>query len=407
MNTNEGILMEFRNISNQLEKSLKKEYRKENGVFFTPKSIRDYFVNEDFSGMEVLEPSFGSGEFIQDILDTKPSGCRIMGVEKSREIYDCSTEKLLFLSPDVDLVCDDFITLKINNRFDRIIGNPPYKAIMGKKKDKEIYISQYPQLEGKFDLYILFLLKCLSLLKEGGILKFVIPTSFINVMSFNKVRRFIVENYTIVDVIMFSTNKWLNTTQRSMGIVIKNEKGSNKKYSITFGDLCLIHDKASISTLKKYRDLSSLKSKGFVIKTGEIVWNFVKEKMSDDSSFPLLVHNSNLKNGKLDFSVKRTSGRQLYIDTEENVLTEKTILVNRGHGNNGNLPIQFVLVDPEHYPHRLVVENHIYKILDNGHHQLEELYQRLCSPQITEFIKMCSGGGGLTKSFLELLPIQQ
>lgn len=402
--------MEFRTISNQLETTLKKEYRKEHGIFFTPKSIRDVFTGEDFSGMDVLEPSFGSGEFILDILDKRPTNCHLCGVEMSEEIYHEVQNNLLLAnkhnSTSLDLFCGDFTAIEINKSFDRIIGNPPYKAIMGKKKDKEKYRKQYPQLDGKFDLYIIFILKCLSLLKQDGILKFVIPTSFINVMSFNKVRKYIVRQYTILDIILFPTNKWLNTTQRSMGLVIQNKKGKNNDHSIVFDDLCLIHDKMSIQILQKYQKQPFLKSKGFLIKTGEIVWNFVKEKMTDDASYPLLIHNSNLKNGRLDFDGKRTSGRKLYIQAEkEHILTEKTILVNRGHGNNGNLPIHFVLVDPQQYPHELVVENHIYKILDNGHNQLEKLYEQLCSPSVTEFIKLCSGSGGLTKGFLELLPI--
>jgi hypothetical protein len=397
--------MEFRSISGELEKSLDKKYRQENGIFFTPKSIRDFFVDEDFSGMSVLEPSFGSGEFIHDILEKGDKTCSITGFELSEAIYNRTIQTLMGYEDNLELVCGDFIDIEINDRFDRIIGNPPYRAIMGKKKDKEIYKKKYPQLEGKFDLYILFLLKCLSLLKEGGVLKFVIPTSFINVMSFNKVREFIVRDYTIMDVIIFSTDKWLKTQQRSMGVIIKNEKGNNESHSIRFNDMCLVHDKRSISILQQYKGMSSLKSKGFRIKTGEIVWNFVIDKMSDDPKYPLLVHNSNLKNGKLDFSGKRTSGRKLYINSCENILTEKVILVNRGNGNNGNLPIEFVLVDPHEYSSGLVVENHIYKILDNGQNQLDQLYAQLCSQEVIQFIRLCSGSGGLTKNFLELLPI--
>lgn len=397
--------MEFRDISNQLEKSLDKKYRKEHGVFFTPKSIRDFFLDEDFSGMLILEPSFGSGEFIHDILEKKPKDCRIMGVELSETIYNCSIEKLSGYKKNLKLVCDDFLSLDINERFDRIIGNPPYKTIMGNKKEKSFYRNKYPQLEGNFDLYILFLLKCLSLLKTDGILKFVIPTSFINVMSFNNVRKFIVENYTIMDIIHFSSKKWLNTTQRSMGIIIKNEKTDTCYHSITFGEFCLVHDKNSISILQKYKEFTSLKYHGFTIKTGEVVWNFVLDKMTNDPSYPILINNSNLKGGKLDFSGKRTSGRKLYINSDEYILTEKVILVNRGHGNNGNLSIEFVLVDPEQYSNRLIVENHIYKIMDNGKNQLDVLYSKLCSQEVIDFIQLCSGSGGLTKKFLEILPI--
>lgn len=86
-------------------------------------------------------------------------------------------------------------------------------------------------------------------------------------------------------------------------------------------------------------------------------------------------------------------------------MTEKVILVNRGHGNNGNLSIEFVLVDPKKYSSRFVVENHIYKIMDNGQNQLEKLYSKLCSKDIVDFIRLCSGSGGLTKQFLEILPL--
>ena len=396
--------MEFRPVSKELETNLDRSYKKENGVFFTPRSIRDHFTKEDFTGMTVLEPSFGSGEFIWDLIE-KGDDCRIVGVELSEQIYNKASQKKM--PSHVHLLCGDFLKLEINEKFDRIIGNPPYKPISGKKKKKESYRNQYPQLEGKFDLYILFLLKCLSLLKRGGVLKFVIPTSFMNVASFNRVRTYLLENFTIEDVILFSTDKWLSTAQRCMGLVVRNDntKGNNEKHSIRFGDLYLIHTTSSINFLKNYQCYPTLKDKGFTVKTGEVVWNFVKDQMTDDPDHPVLVHNSNLKDGALDFNVKRTSGRKLFLRTKDNIVKEKVILINRGHGNNGNLSVQMVLVNPDNYDHSLVVENHIYKIYDNGHDELHKLYECMRSPCMKKLMTICSGGGGLTKRFLESLPV--
>ena len=150
----------------------------------------------------------------------------------------------------------------------------------------------------------------------------------------------------------------------------------------------------------------SLKDAGFVVKTGEVVWNFVRDDMTDDPAHPLLVHNSNLKDGRLDFSGKRTSRRKPRIRNHDHLaLTEKVILINRGHGNNGNLPFHAALVNPTTHKDKLVVENHVYKILDNGKNELEKLYDCLAEPWVRHFIKTCSGGGGLTKAFLEALPI--
>lgn len=396
--------MEFRSLSKDLETELDKSYKKQNGVFFTPRSIRDHFTKENFTGMTILEPSFGSGEFIWDLIEKGNYG-RIVGVELLEHIYSKTLQKEI--PSNVHLVCGDFLQLEINEKFDCIIGNPPYKSVSGTKQSKQAYRKQYPQLDGKFDLYILFLLKCLSLLKKGGVLKFIIPTSFMNVASFNRVRIYLLENFTIENVFLFSTNKWLTTTQRCMGLIVRNDKrGNNEKYSICFGDLCLIHTSSSINFLKNYQSYPTLKDKGFSIKTGEIELMFVKDKMTDSPDNPILVHNSNLKNGTLDFNIKRASGRKLYIQTKDHILKEKVILVNRGHGNNGKLSVQIALVNPNDYHNSLVVENHVYKIFDNGQDELHKLYEYMNSSPIKKLITICSGGGGgLTKRFLESLPV--
>lgn len=151
--------------------------------------------------------------------------------------------------------------------------------------------------------------------------------------------------------------------------------------------------------------MNALKDKGFSVKTGEIELIFVKNKMTDNPDNPILVHNSNLKNGILDFNVKRVSGRKLYIQTKDHILKEKVILVNRGHGNNGKLSVQIALVNPNDYHNSLVVENHVYKIFDNGHDELHKLYEYMNNTSIKKLITICSGGGSLTKRFLESLPV--
>lgn len=395
--------MEFRPVSKELENALGRQYRKDHGIFFTPRSIRRFFVDgDDFDGLDVLEPSFGSGEFIRDILEKDPSS-RVVGVEYSKDVFDAALSAGLKPSSRVELYNADFLTMQFCRKFDRIIGNPPYKPV---QHDKEHYRAQYPHLLcGKFDIYILFLLKCLALLKQGGQLKLVLPTSFINVASYNNVRRHIVDNFTITSVEIFSPGKWLHTSQRSMGVVIRNERGSNDCHSVSFGDLCLIHDAASITSIRPYQSFRTLKGAGFVVKTGEVVWNSVEEDMTDDPTHPLLVHNSNLKDGHLIFSGKRTSGRKPRIRNHNHLaLKENVILVNRGHGNNGNLPFHVALVDPTTFADMLVVENHVYKILDNGKDELGNLFDWLCGSQMRRFIEACSGGGGLTKAFLEALP---
>ena len=67
----------------------------------------------------------------------------------------------------------DFINHECNKKYNLIIGNPPY-YVMKKCVDKKYY--QY--FTGRPNIFILFIIKCLSLLETDGILSFVLPKSF-------------------------------------------------------------------------------------------------------------------------------------------------------------------------------------------------------------------------------------
>ena len=77
---------EFREISKQFNASLSKEERQGQGIFFTPKKVRDLlFAKLAALGVKprrILEPSFGSGEFLLDARRLYPSAA-LVGVEKA------------------------------------------------------------------------------------------------------------------------------------------------------------------------------------------------------------------------------------------------------------------------------------------------------------------------------------
>jgi hypothetical protein len=184
---------------------------------------------------------------------------------------------------------------------------------------------------------------------------------------------------------------------------------TNHPFTLWLNDVCYLHTRESIqvlSALVKNCD-HTLGQLGFVIKTGEVVWNTAKERLTEDSSQPLLIHNAYLKDNQLQVPTEQ-GHRPLYINDSEypnQRITEPVILVNRGNGNNGNLRVAFVYFDPQEYPGSAIAENHIYKIYDNGQNQLRQLYQSLCDPLTTQFIQTCIGSGFLTKKFIQLLPV--
>jgi type I restriction-modification system DNA methylase subunit len=63
----------FSELSIRLNNELSKTERHDNGIFFTPRLARELiFKKLDIKPLTILEPSCGSGEFIQDCLTRYP-----------------------------------------------------------------------------------------------------------------------------------------------------------------------------------------------------------------------------------------------------------------------------------------------------------------------------------------------
>jgi len=405
----------FRPQSITLTSSLSSIEKKKQGIFFTPSPIRKHFIHflsqvyhSPTSSPRFLEPSVGSGEFVLDIVQSFPNA-HITGVEKNRTLFETTSQYLVDMN--VELIHADFLD---NNRipetpsYDVIIGNPPYFQV---KEGKSVFRNIYPELEGKFDIYVLFLLKCLRLLNADGYLLFVLPNSFINTKSYHRVRRLVATRFRICKLIDFGSNDWLSTKQNTIGLILKHEtpSSSNSDFILEFpfGGNLIINNKHSILALKSaYSRFPTIHSNGFTVRTGEIICTSksYKDKMTSTPGV-LLVHNSQIRHFKFVPKVPKGSNRPLYINVDHSHITQPVIAVNRGNGNNGVLIFECCWLNPADYEFPLVAENHVYKIYDNGQNKLASLFQSLKDPRVITFIGHCCGNGMMTKELLLNIPI--
>jgi hypothetical protein len=165
-------------------------------------------------------------------------------------------------------------------------------------------------------------------------------------------------------------------------------------------------------SIRRIREVTSasphtIETLNFPIRTGEIVCTDAtfKPLMTDDATKSILVHNAQIKNRMFVFEKPQRSKRPLYINYIKDSLSQPVILVNRGNGNNGMLKFEFCYLDPTDYPNPIQIENHLYKIYDNGMNMLNVLYKSLCDPRTLEFITHANGTGCLTAQFLRLVPV--
>ena len=88
----------------------------------------------------------------------------------------------------------------IRDGFDIIIANPPYISVRTTLFDssfKPLYKKLYSLATGQYDLYTLFIEKGHKLLKEKGILTYIIPTRMLSNENFMEARKYVCDNIRI------------------------------------------------------------------------------------------------------------------------------------------------------------------------------------------------------------------
>lgn len=343
-------MTEYNKVSLDLTKALSKIDKKKDGIFFTPPEtisknielLKPYFKNIN----SILEPSCGSCEFINMIRKFYPT-VEITGIEKNKQIFEAIKD-----TPNIMLMNDDFLKATIDKQYDLIIGNPPYFVI--KKNDVEK--QYYPYFEGRPNIFILFIIKALSLLNKDGILSFVLPKNFLNCLYYSKTRKFIFENFTILDIVECN-DSYIDTQQETIVIILQNKmdvSGSNNQYTLDMNDYFIFGEKEDIKKLQDlYKSSTTLKKLEFQVSVGTVIWNQCKSILTDDDSKTRLIYSSDINKGKLDFKTYKNSDKKNFIHAKG--LSDPVLVINRGYGT-GNYKFEHCLIEGNF---EYLIENHL------------------------------------------------
>ena len=403
----------FSTLSVELTTSLPKQVKKDMGIFFTPpvliKSLLEHvpITTESI----ILEPSCGSCEFMT-FIDDHYTYRQMTGVEWNQTIFN-RIQGIGYMG-DVQLIHSDFLRI---NREDVgcptvIVGNPPFLVI-----PKETVPERFqPYLSGRPNLFCLFLLHALDLLAEEGHLAFVVPTSFLNSLYYEQVRKRIMEVATIEKLFTLKDDTFLDTKQETAGFVLRKRRLPTStsgpppppsNYTITIaGHLYFTTQKQELETLLE--GSTTLSRMGLSVKTGTIVWNQHKDKLTDDPTETLLVYNTNIKENRFNLMEFQNEEKQQYIELDETVepLTTPVIAVNRGNGNSSYRLTYCLLELDQPY----VLENHINYIYQDEDEVDMDLFEQVLESfqdeRTQRFISIFLGNNGMSKTELEqVLPI--
>ena len=185
---------------------------KELGQVFTPDFIVAEMLQLRKNFGRILEPSSGAGAFTNNI-----PNCISIEID---EKY-CSNGTLNI----------DFFDYPVSEKFETIIGNPPYVryqdiSIATKNKIKLYQRKDSHRLfDERSNLYLFFIEKCINHLTENGELIFITPREFLKATSSIKLNNFIYEQGTITDLIDLGDKKVFNGFTPNC-IIFRFEKGN-------------------------------------------------------------------------------------------------------------------------------------------------------------------------------------
>lgn len=263
----------FDEIDALFEHIVCKEKKGAKGQFFTPRYIINHCVNltKPQNGETIIDPAAGSGAFLYHSakyiskntigekndarynlfafdFDDKVvriskllmhvSGLSNLKINKVNSLITNKSQQSLFASKTEDsiMTIEDYLRLnKLETKVDLILTNPPFAGEL----NEDGFIENYEVAQGKkkIERDILFIERCINLLKPGGRMAIILPDNVFGSQNNAYVREWIYSKARIVGVIGLPRNTFMPHTpvKTSILLVKKRTKKLESNEDVFFG----------------------------------------------------------------------------------------------------------------------------------------------------------------------------
>jgi len=237
------------------------------GGFYTPNSIAAFILKWGFNGNkenDVLEPSCGDGVFLEEIRNGSYKYKSITAVE----IDPIEAEKTRKISlPKSKVVIADFheFCLETNQKFDLVIGNPPYiRYQFFDRKQQQMADNIFTKAHLKYskltNAWVSFVIGSSLLLKEKGKIGFVLPAELLQVSFAQQLREFLAHFYNKINIISFKTLVFQEIQQEVILLLCeKNDSDSHLIEHLELKDAQEL-EKLDVTTLRSPKKKIDFKS---------------------------------------------------------------------------------------------------------------------------------------------------
>lgn len=368
---------------------LPKEYRADNGVFYTPPTLAERLLDilaaegADWAKADILDPACGGGAFLVTVANRMLGDYRIKelpaddklvhieqhlaGIEIDKFaglitqvlldiiIYPEAVAAGRRLKPIIKIQDTIQYALDEERKFDVIVGNPPFGRVKLDENTRKIYARS---LYGHANLYGLFIDASLRMKKDEGLVGFVTPTSFLGGKYFTNLRNFLSQTAPPLTIdfvsvrtgvfdqvlqetclVTFGQNATRSVTTSKINIE-KNtynvERIGNFKVKIGIEPWIIAREPSEADIVNKVKtSKATLSDYGYKVSTGQLVWNRLKEQITEkpaDESKPIIWAEAITTNGNFNFKYQYRN-KLKYINVKEKqdflICNKPVVLIQR------------------------------------------------------------------------------
>ncbi len=229
-------------IGNIYESKISNIQKKRLGEFYTPSHVVKYILNaigysmdNEIEGKKIVDLSCGCGSFLIQIakvimnfyikkfnlrsladisidqakiiirkiqenvfgFDINPIACVLCCLNLYFSFYELIKIILMrddsFEIPNLKIINVNILEYSNFDSFDFVIGNPPYLFLRDISPDNKLLIEQgnFKTIKGQYDYYQIFIEMGINVLKENGLLGYIIPDSLLALSNRKLIRKFI------------------------------------------------------------------------------------------------------------------------------------------------------------------------------------------------------------------------
>lgn len=193
--------------------------RKARGAFFTPEPLARYVTDWAVRSVadKVLEPSCGEAAFLLAAVDrlaalhdaeTDSTTPHLDGVELHAASASAARDLLRAAGVEADVRVGDFFAFDPTGTYDAVIGNPPYVRYQdfsgeSRARSREAALRAGVPISNLASSWAAFTIHSALFLRKGGRLGLVLPAELLTVNYAAPVRRFLLERFASVDLVLF------------------------------------------------------------------------------------------------------------------------------------------------------------------------------------------------------------